>query len=81
VDIKYYNLLGGKMLYNGNYIQLFDEQGMQILGSDGIAPYDARMGIFGINCKAKDIMKKLKKVKPHIHSYKIYRNGKEVKGN
>ena len=57
-----------------NYIQFIDDDGRDMIASDGVSPYDGRLGLFSIVMEACRRYEKLKGIRPYISGYKIIKN-------
>ena len=61
-----------------NYIQFIDDNGRDMLGSDGVSPYDGRLSLLNIVMEACWRYERLKAIRPHISGYTIFKKGKAI---
>ena len=61
-----------------NYIQFVDNDGKDISGSDGVSPYDGRLGLLSIVMEARRRYEKIKAIRPHISGYTIFKKGRAI---
>lgn len=61
-----------------NYIQFIDEEGKDMIASDGFSPYDGRLSLLSIVMEACWRYEKLKDIRPHISGYTIYKKGRAI---
>ena len=61
-----------------NYIQFIDDNGRDMIGSDGVSPYDGRLGLFSIVMEACKRYEKLKGIRPYISGYTIFKKGRAI---
>ena len=62
------------MLYNGNYFQ-FTSDNVDVLGSDGVSPFDARLSKDSLKYEGLKRVASMKKIKSSINGFKIYKKG------
>ncbi len=61
-----------------NYIQFIDNDGKDMLGSDGYHKFDGRLSLLSIVMEACWRYEKLKDIRPHISGYNIYKKEKAI---
>lgn len=61
-----------------NYIQFIDDNGRDMLASDGFSPYDGRLSLFNIVMEACRRYEKLKNIRPYISGYTIFKKGRAI---
>ena len=61
-----------------NYIQFIDEEGRDMLGSDGVSPYDGRLSLLSIVMEAYWRYESLKAIRPYISGYTIFKKGRAI---
>lgn len=66
------------MLRNGNYIQFYYSDGMEILGSDGVAYFDNRLSLNNLINYGERIIKSRQNIKPDIKEMIIYKKGRVI---
>ena len=61
-----------------NYIQFIDNDGRDMIASDGYSPYDGRLGLLSIVFEACRRYERLKAIRPHISGYTIFKKGRVI---
>lgn len=61
-----------------NYIQFIDDDGRDMIASDGCSPYDGRLSLLSIEMEACRRYESLKAIKPHISGYTIFKKGRAI---
>ena len=70
-----------RQFMNGNYIEFLDNNGREMLGSDGVCSTDGRLGVEKLKEFGRKILKSRKNVKPHMMGMNIWKNGRCIYSN
>ena len=70
-----------RQFMNGNYIEFLDNNGQEMLGSDGVCPTDGRLGLEKLVEFGRKVMKSRRNVKPHMTGMNIWKKGRCIYSN
>lgn len=61
-----------------NYIQFFDNEGREMIASDGCIKFDGRLGLLSLVMLACSKFEKLKNIRPYILGFSIIKKGRVI---